>query len=784
VPGPLQVIDGRYEALAELGAGAFGRVFRCHDTRFDREVAVKLMAPGGFGEDGLRRFQEEAAAAARVRDPHVVELLDAGVTEAEEPYLVFELVDGTSMEERLHTEPPPTSQEVLRWTRHMAQGLAAAHAAGVLHRDLKPANVLLDGGVARLCDFGLARRVDRETILTRTGALVGTPRFLAPEIFRGEDASESSDLWSLGATAFEVAYRERWNRPSDLQQLVVTRGKGMGEPDPERFGEHPHLDAVLRRLLHPDPARRPGSAQELIRELEEPRRAARSRGGSAPVASRRPWVRLTMASGAAALLVGLTLGWWGNSQPPPRDPAPDVGEDSAVPAPEAVAWFEQLRGQEPTMELEELRQLAVALEATRSRVGEPGWRVVAAEATALGARVVARSEEPALTGRVLDALVRVQLAHGGPDEAWVHGLEEEVAATPGGAEAPGPARARKALRRGLTARGILEEAPRDPGALRRALDALDLHQLPADFGSAEPRALVEEILPRYLEPTAALRFRRLLVAALLGPRPAEPEGLEAAHAAIVITAAWERLNAAARRVGLAELGQGDAGETARRWAYAWSDYQEVVHDVQAAVSALPRRDWTWYQRSVHLAVAPIYTPSDLRSFAVAALASLEEAPAMVVPQVMQSIWGALRTGGCQDSLGPEGVAEVAVALARVARAGPASWPRRERDSYRQMGLQVVVHAARAYPRELPASLREEFDDQLGALEGLMASRPELVGTVVDAALGTLEGNDADELLGTDTPVERELVRRLGELAALAARRGVAISQEEPGGAEP
>jgi hypothetical protein len=778
VPGPLQVIDGRYEALAELGAGAFGRVFRCHDNRFDREVALKLMAPGGFGEDGLRRFQEEAAAAARVRDPHVVQLLDAGVTEADEPYLVFELVAGTSLEARRHEEPPPTPGEVLRWTGHMARGLAAAHAAGVLHRDLKPANVLLDGGVARLCDFGLARRVDRETILTRTGALVGTPRFLAPEFFRGDQASERSDLWALGATAYEVAYRETWHRPAELKQLVVDRGEGMGEPDPERFGRHRRLDAALRRLLHPDPASRPASALDFLGELEEPRRGRTPRERGGPGTEGRPAVRIVAVG---ALLVGLAFLWPRGPRPAPAATSPPL---ATRPAPEAVSMLAELRARSPTMTHESLRRLAETMEGTRPRAGEPGWREVAAEATALGARVVARSEEPALAGRVLDALVRVQLAHGGPDEGWVRRLEEEVAATPGGLEAPGPARARKALRRGLTARGILEEAPQDPGALRRALDALDLHELPADFGSAEPRALVEEVLPRYLEPTATLRFRRLLVAALLGPRPGEPEGFEAAHAAIVITAAWERLNAAARRVGLAELGQGDAGEAARRWAYAWSDYQEVVHDVQAAVSALPRRDWTWYQRSVHLAVAPIYTPSDLRSFALAALASLEEAPEMVVPQVIQSIWGALRTGGCQDSLGPEGVAEVAVALARVARASPASWPSRERDSYRQMGLQVVVHAARAYPRELPVFLREEFDDQLGALEGLMASRPELVATVVDAALGTLEGNDADELLGTEDLVERELRGRLEEVAALAARRGVASSQEEPGGAEP
>lgn len=898
---PLPIIDGRYEARAELGAGAFGKVYRCYDERFDREVAVKLLVRGGLDAAGLRRFQEEATAASRVRDRHVVQLLDAGVAGDSEPYLVFELVEGPSLEARGQGQPRPTPAEVLGWVRQMARGLVAVHGAGVLHRDLKPANVLLDRGVARLCDFGLARRLDRETLLTKTGALVGTVRFLAPELFRGVEASERSDLWSLGATAYEVAYGVEWHRPLELQRVMEQGRHGDGEPAPERFGLGGPLDGALRRLLHADPARRPASARALLEDLEEAeepggvaRRSGSRPGAPGPVGlpdagpvgppgagragptAGRAWRRGAAALAAAGLLGGLALAWRRSARPPPTGPAAPRGEPAALAeargevqrwlavgtdaeAGEAhlqtlVATLRTARGRSRDRGLEALADLvtrlapaessreepppvpgpdedwpvelqlarrtppddpsewlgAVAEEllrgppgaaregmeslrswvtrppagevrwtgvlgriagglATRLRVEAPAWREVAGAATSLAAAAVARTQEPDAVGRVLDELLRLLLVHGGPEEDLVHRLERELEASPGGAEAPGPARALSAWRRGLRARRILDEPPSEAEALGRALEALRLDDLPLDFQARNAREQVELALPKYLDPAAALRFRRVLVAALFGPPPSPGEGRRASQAVWVVTGAWSRLNASAQWVGIRDLGQGEAAAMTRRWAYAWSDYRDVVQDVQAAVSASPERSWTRSQQTIRLTIAMIHPPPDLGRLVRDIVADLPEEWSEPGNHMVAILGIALGERGVRAVLGPEAVAEAAVSVGGFGRSLPPGGTPQDRHHHRVGAMKTVVQAMQNFSQEVPEGLEEEFRRQLELLASSLPLESEQVLDTIQEVEGLFGGNDLDEVIGGERPVEARILRSLEELRAAASR---------------
>ena len=208
-PGALAALPrqiGKYDVMDRLGTGAFGVVYRCRDAALDRTVAVKVLSMAGHADpELLERFQRESRAAARISHPHIVPVFEAGL-DGDQPYLVMEHVEGQSLD-RLIGSPRLTLETALRVVFHLAQALQAAHEQGVVHRDVKPANVLIDhDGRPKLTDFGLARLATDRGGLSRTGDLLGTPRYMSPEqVLLGHGEVDCrTDIYSLGAVMYEM----------------------------------------------------------------------------------------------------------------------------------------------------------------------------------------------------------------------------------------------------------------------------------------------------------------------------------------------------------------------------------------------------------------------------------------------------------------------------------------------------------------------------------------------------------------------------------------------------
>lgn len=195
---------GGYEVLSIIGRGGLGVVLKARDPALNRVVAIKVPASEYAANAFARqRFAREAQAAAAVAHDHVVTIHAVG-EDGSVPYLVMELVDGISLQEKIDETGPLDVLQILRIGTQTARGLAAAHAQGLVHRDIKPANILLeDGQRAKLTDFGLARAVD-DVRMTRTGMVAGTPQYMSPEQAHGRQVDHRSDLFSLGSVLYAM----------------------------------------------------------------------------------------------------------------------------------------------------------------------------------------------------------------------------------------------------------------------------------------------------------------------------------------------------------------------------------------------------------------------------------------------------------------------------------------------------------------------------------------------------------------------------------------------------
>ncbi|WP_405826592.1 serine/threonine protein kinase [Streptomyces sp. NBC_01390] len=269
-----QLLAGRYRLVDVIGSGGMGRVWRAHDELLHRAVAIKELTAALYVSESeqavlLARTRAEARAAARINHSAVVTLHDV-LDHDGRPWIVMELVEGNSLADEVKEAGRVEPREAARIGLWVLRALTAAHAAGVLHRDIKPGNVLLsqDGRVL-LTDFGIAQ-VEGDTTITRTGEIVGSVDYLAPERLRGDDPGPSSDLWALGATLYTaVEGRSPFRRTSPLttMQAVVE-----DEPAEPRYAGP--LGPVITALLLKDPAVRPGAAEaeQMLAEAAEGRR--------------------------------------------------------------------------------------------------------------------------------------------------------------------------------------------------------------------------------------------------------------------------------------------------------------------------------------------------------------------------------------------------------------------------------------------------------------------------------------------------------------------------------
>ncbi|MEU6176650.1 serine/threonine-protein kinase [Streptomyces coeruleorubidus] len=285
------LVAGRYRLADSIGSGGMGRVWRAHDEVLHRSVAIKELTAALYVSESeqailLARTRAEARAAARINHSAVVTVHDV-LEHDGRPWIVMELVEGRSLADAVKEEGRVEPREAARIGMWVLRALRAAHTAGVLHRDVKPGNVLLarDGRVL-LTDFGIAQ-IEGDTTITRTGEVVGSVDYLAPERVRGHDPGPSSDLWALGATLYTaVEGRSPFRRTTPLttmQAVVEEEAAGLQYAGP--------LTPVITALLRKDPATRPelAEAEQMLAEAAEGRRPSGAQayvptqyGGSSP----------------------------------------------------------------------------------------------------------------------------------------------------------------------------------------------------------------------------------------------------------------------------------------------------------------------------------------------------------------------------------------------------------------------------------------------------------------------------------------------------------------------
>jgi hypothetical protein len=332
-PGELGRL-GPYRVLKLLGAGGMGVVFEAEDVALRRLVALKVMKARLATDPAARlRFLREARAAAALKSDHVVVIHAVDEAQAT-PFLAMELLEGETLASRLGRGPRLTIPEVLRVGWEAADGLAAAHARGLVHRDIKPANLWLErpAGRVKILDFGLARPVAGGVPLTERGAVLGTPGYLAPEQARGEAAGPHSDLFSLGCVVYEMATGQAPFRGNDLlavlTALAVDRPRPPGELNPD---VPPPLENLIFRLLARDPEDRPVSAAEVGRELRA--LAGQVHAGASAAGARHPRRRWRAVAAALAALAAVAVGTGVAFAPPwqPAAPAPPPPLDQPAP---------------------------------------------------------------------------------------------------------------------------------------------------------------------------------------------------------------------------------------------------------------------------------------------------------------------------------------------------------------------------------------------------------------------------------------------------------------------
>lgn len=280
---------GEFPVQAELGRGGMGIVLLAFDEALDRSVALKILRPELADASAQERFVREARAAARVKHDHVVSIYGVSGSGTKVAYCVMEYLAGPSLAERIRTEGRLAPREAASVAAQVADGLAAAHAAGLVHRDIKPSNILFDPatGRAKITDFGLARFSEAASFLTQEGAISGTPAYMSPEQARGADRiGPLSDIYSLGATLYETLTGEppfRGDVHRVLNQVLYNDPRS-----PREFSTavSRDLETICLKCLAKEPHRRYANASALAVDL-------RHYLDGEPIVARpvRPWVR-------------------------------------------------------------------------------------------------------------------------------------------------------------------------------------------------------------------------------------------------------------------------------------------------------------------------------------------------------------------------------------------------------------------------------------------------------------------------------------------------------------
>jgi len=311
---------GPYEIRSPLGAGGMGEVYRAHDTRLDREVALKVLAAHLSSDASLKqRLEREAKAVSKLSHPHICTLHDIGRQDGVD-FLVMEFLEGQTLEQRLLKGPLPLEQ-ALRYAAQISDALAKAHKLGITHRDLKPANVMVTKSGAKLMDFGLAKQIGpaplaaaltemtmEQSKLTGEGTLVGTFQYMAPEQLEGKEADARTDIFAFGELLHEMvtgkpAFSAK-SRASLIAAILTTDPPPISQLQPLT---PPALERIVKKCLAKDPDERWQSASDLGTELKWILESGSQAGMPASTVSKRglrerwAWATLAVLLGSAAI---------------------------------------------------------------------------------------------------------------------------------------------------------------------------------------------------------------------------------------------------------------------------------------------------------------------------------------------------------------------------------------------------------------------------------------------------------------------------------------------------
>jgi serine/threonine-protein kinase len=279
------VLAAGYELEELVGSGGMSSVYRAHDRRLERKVALKVLHQRlTTEEEYVERFRREARMVAGLVHQNIVTVIDRGEDDGR-PFIVFEFVAGENLKQLVNREGPLPVERVLELGMQVARGLAFAHANGYVHRDVKPQNVLLNGdGEAKVTDFGIARSLDVKHGVTQTGTVLGTSDYIAPEQAQGQQVEEHTDMYSLGIVLYELLVGEL---PFTGDNFVAVAMQHINELAPrvsERRPDVPaRLDAAIARALAKRPEDRFATMADFCQELEACLNEVRTPGGAATV---------------------------------------------------------------------------------------------------------------------------------------------------------------------------------------------------------------------------------------------------------------------------------------------------------------------------------------------------------------------------------------------------------------------------------------------------------------------------------------------------------------------
>jgi serine/threonine protein kinase len=311
---------GPYKLVALIGSGGMGEVYRAHDTRLLRDVALKIL-PASFLNDPerLRRFEQEARAVAALSHPNIVSVYDVGAA-GDVHYIVSELLEGETLRQRLLPSGMPT-RKATELAVPLAHGLAAAHEQGIVHRDLKPENIFVTrSGRLKILDFGLAKlrrpEPDADTLEgatvagTDAGQVLGTVGYMSPEQVRGEPADHRSDIFSFGCILYEMLCGLRaFKRDTSAETMTAILHEDPPEFSARSLATPPALERIVRHCLEKQPGQRFQSAHDLAFDLESLSGVSATTAAPPSSSARKYWLRPVLAA-LVLLAAGLGLGAW------------------------------------------------------------------------------------------------------------------------------------------------------------------------------------------------------------------------------------------------------------------------------------------------------------------------------------------------------------------------------------------------------------------------------------------------------------------------------------------